>query len=1237
MKKNNLILILFCLGLFHPGLWAAGTIKTATVENLLEVLVTASDGDVVLLDGGVYSMDIPFPQGKTITLKNADPANAMVELTGSVTVNEASNNGGLIFDGLILSPVSDYFINGTIGDISVLEFNNSVIQNVNRCLLRINKNGSTIGAIRFNNTLIKDCGNKGYNFMWVQVKVGEVSVINSSLYNYMGGESFFSRHSADANPDFVFSFLMENCTVYKWSKGSGYALCKTDATFSEASTYTFRNNIVYRPGVATQEPKLVTATGGHLVAENNLVVDYGSYNLSNPLSSSVTDPTLATLGMAELSFPDPDNGNFTVYSTSALASAGTHGGVIGDPRWLTEVSEMYTLTTGLAAGVEAAAGAVAGPSGEIAANMEVTLTAERNFGYRFVKWVDADGNTLSESPTYLFEMDSDKEVLVHFEAVNVYALDLTIQGAGDYGEVLISPAGKDGEYFLYEENTSIELTAVSNPVILFSDWDGTDTNPVKSITFNNNVTVAANFYTNSYIGGWEFDGGGNQSRPADYYAGEDLSPEMSMHTSVDNAVYQSWWNREEKGRSAAFIWKTRSSAEQYYYFQTQFSTIGFADITVQYALISKYYGNSDWLLQYSTDGVEFTGVGRTTINAADFSEDEISIPGSGGHEQVTLRWLPDVASSTLGNISDVDGTGITDVFILAEALHVEDQEAPEMVSSIPLDNAVNVTANGKVILTFNEKVRTGSGGWSISNAAIDEVSFADRKVAFSYSALEYNKSYTLTIPDGAITDLSGNAFAGLSLSFTTMERPAVVKKGFDFLVDPNATPVAGQVGNTIASAFAAVPNHNATRFHILVKDGLYNEIVELPSHKYNVSLIGESRDGVIISGSPTGISNPVVRISSNNFYCENITFQNTLGLTNGVGVAITTGGEKTAYKNVRMLGGQDTQVTSGTRHYFENSAIHGTVDFICGEGDVFFENCLLYLEERGSANVIVAAATNGSQSYGYVFNNCTIDGSASSNDGAFSLGRPWKNAPRTVFLNTTMNLLPLSKGWTDMGALAPALYAEFGSVNKHGAALDLSQRTNQFQRDGLVYTGDYSPVLTADQAAVYTIENVLGGTDGWQPKLVTEAVAAPLISANEALVSWDEVPFALCYMILRNGEIIDWTTENSYAATLSGHYSVKAASGYGALSAGSNVSEVAVTTGLEPSGLRHSLLVVGLEKGIRIEGVTQATSISVYSLAGSLVKQELLWSDALISMKKGIYVVRAVDTAQSTTYKVMVD
>jgi pectin methylesterase-like acyl-CoA thioesterase len=1237
MKKFNLLLILFFLGFFNQNIEASGNEKSVTPENILDVLATASDGDVLILDGGIYSMDIPFPEGKIITLKNADPTSLNVELTGSVTVNEASNNGGLIFNGLTIAPVSDYFISGTIGDISILEFSNCVIQNVNRCLLRINKNESTIGALRFNNTLIKDCGSKGYNFMWVQVKVGEVAVTNSTLYNYIGGESFFSRHSANANADFVFSFLMENCTVYKWSKGSGYALCKTDATFSEASTFTFRNNIINMPGLAAQEPKLVTATGGHLLAENNLVVDYGSYNLSNPLSSSVTDHTLASLDLSELSFPDPDNGNFIVYSTSSLASAGKDGGVIGDPRWLTEVTEMYTLTTGLAAGVDDAAGTVAGPSGEMAANIEVTLTAERNFGYRFVKWVDTDGNTLSENPSYSFEMDGDKSVLVHFEAVNVYALDLSILGAGEYGEVLISAPGKDGEYLLYEENASIELTAVSNAIILFSDWDGVDTNPVKRITFNNDVSVSANFYTESYIGGWEFVGGGNQSRPADYYTGVDINPVFSMHTSTDNSVYQSWWNREEMGRSAAFIWKTRTSAEQYYYFQAQFSTIGFADITVQYALMSKYYGNSEWLLQYSTDGLEFTEVGRSTINGSDFTEDVIAIPGSGGHEQVTLRWVPDVSSPVLGNIADVDGTGITDVFILADAIHIEDHDAPEMVSTIPLDNAVNVSANGKVVITFNEKVVAGTSDWSLSHAEIHEVIFTDRKVAFSYGALDYNKTYTLTIPAGAITDLSGNAFEGVSLSFLTMERPAVVKKGFDFVVDPNATPVAGQVGNTIASAFEAVPNNQLVRFHILVKDGLYNEIVELPSSKSNVSLIGESRDGVIITGSPSGISNPVVRIASNNFYCENVTFQNTLGLTNGVGVAITTGGEKTVYKNVRMLGGQDTHVTSGTRHYFENSAIHGTVDFICGEGDVFFENCVLFLEERGSANVIVAAATYASQQYGYVFSNCTIDGSAMSNDGAFSLGRPWKNAPRAVFLNTTMKLLPLSKGWTDMGALAPALYAEFGSVNQHGVALDLSQRTNTFQRDGIIYAGDYSPVLTAEQAEVYTIENVLGGNDGWQPKLVSETVAAPAISLNKASLSWDEVDFAMCYLILRNGEIIDWTSENNYEVSVSGNYSVKAASEFGALSTNSNVSVVELTTGIEHRGISSSLAVFGLDKGIRVMGITQATTVSVFSLAGSLVKLEHLRSDALISVKEGIYVVKAANRLNVNTYKVIVN
>jgi pectin methylesterase-like acyl-CoA thioesterase len=88
---------------------------------------------------------------------------------------------------------------------------------------------------------------------------------------------------------------------------------------------------------------------------------------------------------------------------------------------------------------------------------------------------------------------------------------------------------------------------------------------------------------------------------------------------------------------------------------------------------------------------------------------------------------------------------------------------------------------------------------------------------------------------------------------------------------------------------------------------------------------------------------------------------------------------KAVFKNVRLEGYQDTHLTSniGTdRQYYLNCNIRGTVDFIFGNGVCYFDNCLLYLEDRNTANVIVAPSTSATNTYGYVFGNCTIDGAA---------------------------------------------------------------------------------------------------------------------------------------------------------------------------------------------------------------------------------------------------------------------
>ncbi|MGV2541495.1 hypothetical protein FO502_19010, partial [Bacillus pumilus] len=83
--------------------------------------------------------------------------------------------------------------------------------------------------------------------------------------------------------------------------------------------------------------------------------------------------------------------------------------------------------------------------------------------------------------------------------------------------------------------------------------------------------------------------------------------------------------------------------------------------------------------------------------------------------------------------------------------------------------------------------------------------------------------------------------------------------------------------------------------------------------------------------------------------------------------------------------------------------IHGTVDFICGSGDVFFRRVTLVSESRSAgsktvSNVIAAPYPGGSVAHGYVFDSCTVLNRAKE----LSLGRSWGGQSRLAWLNTTL-------------------------------------------------------------------------------------------------------------------------------------------------------------------------------------------------------------------------------------------
>ncbi|MBN1761375.1 MAG: hypothetical protein JW863_23835, partial [Chitinispirillaceae bacterium] len=219
---------------------------------------------------------------------------------------------------------------------------------------------------------------------------------------------------------------------------------------------------------------------------------------------------------------------------------------------------------------------------------------------------------------------------------------------------------------------------------------------------------------------------------------------------------------------------------------------------------------------------------------------------------------------------------------------------------------------------------------------------------------------------------------------------AITRKAFDFVVG-----VDGDFRAALASA------SGANRYYIFFPDGEYN-IGTLTGDgnqmttvtKSNISFIGQSTDKTIIANKAVneGISITATLYfnKANNLYLQDLTVLNKgnygdPAAVNQTGryVAIQDRGDRNIYKNVKLLSNQDTYYSLSSRTYWEECEIHGFVDFICGYGDVFFNRCLLYLENRSS---VVIAAPSTQTSWGYVFMDCTIDGAAG--DG-YRLGRPW--------------------------------------------------------------------------------------------------------------------------------------------------------------------------------------------------------------------------------------------------------
>ena len=289
-------------------------------------------------------------------------------------------------------------------------------------------------------------------------------------------------------------------------------------------------------------------------------------------------------------------------------------------------------------------------------------------------------------------------------------------------------------------------------------------------------------------------------------------------------------------------------------------------------------------------------------------------------------------------------------------------------------------------------------------------------------------------------------------------------------------------------------NADATskRLFILVPNGVYDlgkrTLTAITGHR--IALVGESMEGTVIVNAPDvedeGISKTATLLNQGReTYVQDLTLKNALDYYHsgaaGRAVCWQDKGDRTMMKRVRMLSYQDTYYSNNEqgRSYFEAAEIHGTIDFICGAGDVFFNHCLLVTEKRrteGGGRDIIAAPRTSKTAWGYVFSHCTIR----NDDSEFLYARGWREHPRCVWLYTTLEtpemLQPTRFEPKGMRTIQNDFY-EYGTTDGEGR--DITPRSNvvTFTLNGESHAVE--TILTEQQAAKYTLKNVF---PDWQPQ-----------------------------------------------------------------------------------------------------------------------------------------------------------
>ncbi|CAH9117262.1 unnamed protein product [Cuscuta epithymum] len=250
---------------------------------------------------------------------------------------------------------------------------------------------------------------------------------------------------------------------------------------------------------------------------------------------------------------------------------------------------------------------------------------------------------------------------------------------------------------------------------------------------------------------------------------------------------------------------------------------------------------------------------------------------------------------------------------------------------------------------------------------------------------------------------------------------------YDDLKETTLTVAADGTGNftTVTDAVNFAPNNSAVRIFIYVRQGVYQENVEIPKWKPNIVMLGDGRNVTVITGNRsvvdgwTTFRSATVAVSGGGFLARDITFENTAGPEKHQAVALRVSSDLAAVYRCTIAGFQDSLYVHSFRQFYRECDIYGTIDFIFGNAAAAFQGCNIVsrMPMPGQFTVVTAQSRDSPfEATGISIQNCSILATSellANSDGVKSfLGRPWKNCSVTVVMESYIDGFIEPEGWT---------------------------------------------------------------------------------------------------------------------------------------------------------------------------------------------------------------------------------